>query len=85
MQSRARDFLANVRLAIDYGHLKPSIIFVIDYSKPKHRAISESRIKWLRELGLDFILADDEPAEIRAARECLKRGGALCLAVTTTH
>ena len=30
-------------------------------------------------MGLDFILADDEPAEIRAARECLKRGKCVVL------
>lgn len=80
-----RAFLANVRLAIDYGYLKPSIIFVIDYSRPEHKAVAESRVRWLRELGLAFILAEDEPAEIRAARECLKRAGASCLVGTTTH
>ncbi|WP_252900476.1 hypothetical protein [Vulcanisaeta sp. JCM 14467] len=47
-----RAFLANVRLAIDYGYLKPSIIFVIDYSRPEHKAVAESRVRWLRELGL---------------------------------
>ena len=70
-----RSFLVNVRLAIDYGYLRPSIIFVVDYSKPEHRAIAESRVKWLRELSLDYILAEDEPAEIRAARECLSKPG----------
>ena len=69
-----RAFLVNVRLAIDYGYLRPSVVFVVDYSRPEHRAIAEVRAKWLRELGLDYILAEDEPAEIRAARECLKRG-----------
>ncbi len=34
-----RAFLVNVRLAIDYGYLKPNVIFVIDYSRPKHRAV----------------------------------------------
>ena len=41
-----RAFLMNVRLAIDYGYLKPSIIFVIDYSKPEHKAVAGSRIRW---------------------------------------
>ena len=68
-----RAFLVNVRLAIDYGYLKPNVIFVIDYSRPEHRAVAESRVKWLRELGLDYILASDEPAEIKAARECLSK------------
>ena len=58
----------NVRLAIDYGYLKPNVIFVIDYSGPGHRAVAELRIKWLRELGLNYILASDEPAEIKAAK-----------------
>ena len=74
-----RAFLANVRLAIDYGYLEPNVIFVIDYSKPEHKAVAESRIKWLRELSLDYILASDEPAEIKAARECLKRGRCIVL------
>ena len=68
-----RTFLVNVRLAIDYGYLKPSVTFVVDYSRPEHRAVAESRVKWLREFGLDFILAEDEPAELRAARECLNK------------
>ena len=62
-----RAFLVNVRLAIDYGYLKPSVVFVIDYSRPGHKPIAESRIKWLRDLGLDFILAEDEPTEINTA------------------
>ena len=63
-----RAFLTNVRLAIDYGYLRPSVVFVVDHSKPEHRTIAEVRVKWLRDLGLDFILAEDELAEIRAAR-----------------
>ena len=74
-----RAFLVNVRLAIDYNYLRPSVTFVIDYSRPEHRAVAESRIRWLRELSLDFILAEDEPAEIRAAKECLKRGKCIVL------
>ncbi|GAB6945243.1 hypothetical protein [Vulcanisaeta sp. JCM 14467] len=68
-----RAFLVNVRLAIDYGYLKPSVVFVVDYSKPEHRAVAESRVKWLRDLSLDFIFAKDEPAEIKAAKECLNK------------
>ena len=37
------------------------------------------RVRWLRELSLDYILAEDEPAEIRAAKECLKRGRCIVL------
>ena len=74
-----RAFLTNVRLAIEYGYLGPRVVFVLDYSRPEHRAVAESRVKWLRELGLDFILADDGPAEIRAARECLRRGRCIVL------
>ncbi len=74
-----RTFLVNVRLAIDYDYLRPSVIFVIDYSRPEHRAVAESRIKWLRELSLDYILAEDEPAEVKAARECLGRGRCIVL------
>ena len=68
-----RAFLVNVRLAIDYGYLRPSVVFVLDYSRPEHKVVAESRIKWLRDLGLDYILASDEPAEIKAARECLRK------------
>lgn len=68
-----RAFLTNVRLAIDYDYLKPSVVFVIDYSKPEHKPIAEARIRWLRDLCLDYVLANDEPAEIKAARECLNR------------
>ena len=74
-----RTFLVNVRLAIDYDYLKPSVIFVVDYSRPEHRAVAESRVRRLRELSLDYILASDEPAEIKAARECLKRGKCIVL------
>ena len=74
-----RAFLANIRLAIDYGYLKPSVIFVIDYSRPEHKTVAESRIRWLRELSLDYILAEDEPAEIKAARECLRRDKCIVL------
>ena len=74
-----RAFLVNVRLAIDYDYLRPSVVFVVDYSRLEHRAVAESRIRWLRDLGLDFILAEDEPAEIRAAKECLKRGRCIVL------
>ncbi|WP_252901529.1 hypothetical protein [Vulcanisaeta sp. JCM 14467] len=44
-------FLVNVRLAIDYGYLKPSIVFTLDYSRPEHKSVAGSRIEWLRELG----------------------------------
>ena len=74
-----RAFLVNVRLAIDYDYLKPSVVFVVDYSRPEHRTVAESRIRWLRELSLDYILAEDEPAEIKAAKECLKRGRCIVL------
>ncbi|ADY00973.1 MAG: hypothetical protein ACP5GZ_07310 [Vulcanisaeta sp.] len=74
-----RTFLMNVRLALDYDYLRPSVTFVIDYSRPEHKAVAESRVKWLRELGLDYILAEDEPAEVRAARECLRRGRCIVL------
>ena len=47
-----RAFLVNVRLTIDYGYLKPSVVFVVDYSRPKHKAVAEVRVKWLGELGL---------------------------------
>ena len=40
--------------------------------------VAESRIKWLRELSLDYILASGEPAEIKAARECLSKPGVHC-------
>ncbi|ADN51786.1 hypothetical protein [Vulcanisaeta distributa] len=74
-----RTFLVNVRLALDYDYLRPNVVFVIDYSRPEHKAVAETRIKWLRELGLDYILADDEPAEVRAAKECLRRGKCIVL------
>ena len=68
-----RSFLVNIRLALDYGYLKPKVIFVLDYSKPIHREVAESRIWWFKELGLEYVLAEDGPAEIRAAKMCLER------------
>jgi hypothetical protein len=68
-----RSFLVNIRLALDYGYLKPKVIFVLDYSKPIHREVAESRIWWFKELGLEYVLAEDGPAEIRAAKLCLER------------
>ena len=68
-----RSFFANVKLAIGYGYLRPSVVFIINYSKPEHRAVAEVRVKWLRELSLEYILAEDEPTKIRAARECLNK------------
>jgi hypothetical protein len=71
--SKPRSFLTNIRLAIDYGYLKPKVIFVLDYSRPIHREVVESRIWWFRDLGLEYVLADNEPAEVRAAKLCLER------------
>ena len=68
-----RSFLTNIKLAMDYGYLKPKVIFVLDYSKPIHKEVVESRIWWLRELGLEYVLAEDGPAEVRAAKLCLER------------
>lgn len=70
---RPRSFLVNIRLALDYGYLKPKVIFVLDYSKPVHREVAESRVWWFKELGLEYVLAEDGPAEIKAARLCLER------------
>jgi hypothetical protein len=70
---RPRSFLVNIRLAIDYGYLKPKVVFVIDYSKPIHREVAKSRIWWFKELGLGYVLAEDGPAEIKAAKLCLER------------
>ncbi len=74
-----RTLLMNVRLALDYDYLRPSVIFVIDYSRPEHRTVAESRIRWLKELGLEYLLAEDEPAEVKAARECLNRSKCIVL------
>jgi hypothetical protein len=71
--SRPRSFLTNIKLAMDYGYLKPKVIFVLDYSKPIHREIIDSKLWWLRVLGLEYVLAEDEPAEVRAAKLCLER------------
>ena len=70
---RPRSFLVNIRLALDYGYLKPKVIFVLDYSKPIHREVAESRLWWFKGLGLEYVLAEDGPAEIRAAKMCLER------------
>jgi hypothetical protein len=71
--SDPRPFLVNIRYALDYGYLRPRVVFALDYSKPIHREVAKSRIKWLRDLGLEYVLAKDEPAEIRAAKMCLER------------
>jgi hypothetical protein len=68
---RPRSFLTNIKLAIDYGYLKPRVVFVLDYSKPIHREVAGSRVWWFKELGLEYVLADNEPAEVRAAKLCL--------------
>jgi hypothetical protein len=70
---RPRSFLVNMRLVVDYGYLKPKVVFVLDYSKPIHKEVAGSRIWWFRDLGLEYVLAEDGPAEIRAARLCLER------------
>jgi hypothetical protein len=70
---RPRSFLTNIKLAIDYGYLKPRVVFVLDYSKPIHREVAKSRIWWFKELGLGYVLAEDGPAEIKAAKLCLER------------
>jgi len=31
------------------------------------------RLWWFRDLGLEYVLAEDGPAEVRAARLCLER------------
>jgi hypothetical protein len=76
---RPRSFLVNIKLAMDYGYLKPKVIFVLDYSKPIHKEVVESRIWWFRELGLEYVLAEGEPAEIRAAKLCLGLGRCVVL------
>ena len=35
--SRPRSFLVNIKLALDYGYLKPKVIFVLNYSRPEHK------------------------------------------------
>ena len=64
------DYLLIDLASITYG-LRDPRAFVVDYSRPEHKAVAESRIRWLRELSLDYISASDEPAEIKAAKECL--------------
>jgi hypothetical protein len=76
---RPRSFLVNIKLAMDYGYLKPKVIFVLDYSKLIHREVAESRLWWLRDLGLEYVLAEDEPAEVRATKLCLGLGGCVVL------
>jgi len=34
---RPRSFLVNIKLAMDYGYLKPKVIFVLNYSRPEHK------------------------------------------------
>jgi len=80
---RPRSFLVNMRLAMDYGYLKPKVIFVLDYSKPVHREVAESRVWWFRDLGLEYVLVDNEPAEIRAAKLCLE--GPRCVVLSRDY
>jgi hypothetical protein len=42
--SRPRSFLVNIKLALDYGYLKSKVIFVLNYSRPEHRRVAESRL-----------------------------------------
>nr|KJR72234.1 MAG: hypothetical protein TU36_03330 [Vulcanisaeta sp. AZ3] len=74
-----REFLYNIRLAIDYNYLKPIIVFILDNSKPQHKKITKTRIKWLTDLSLNYELAEDEPAEIKAAKLCLEKGKCIVL------
>jgi hypothetical protein len=74
----AYSLLASIRLGLDYGKLR-RVIFVLDYWEVKHRLVADKYIRWLRELGLDYRLSPDEPAEIKAARICMEVGNCIVL------
>ncbi len=65
--NRPETFIVNIGLAQQLGQSRARFILVLDYSQDKHRPLAERRLKVIRELGLDYVLSTDRPAEIKAA------------------
>ncbi len=69
---RPIEFLKNLSIAQREGLVNSKFVIVFDYSKDIHVKVSRRYIGIVRELGLDYVLSEDEPAEIRAAKLCRK-------------
>jgi len=67
---RPIEFLKNLSIAQTYSTCRSRFIIVLDYSKDVHVRVSRRYIELIRELGLDFEVSPDEPAEIKAAKIC---------------
>jgi len=65
--TRPETFIMNLGLAQQLGQSRAHFILVLDYSQDKHRPLAERRLRIIREFGLDYVLATDRPAEIKAA------------------
>ncbi len=65
--NRPEAFIVNLGLAQQLGQLRARFILVLDYSRDKHRLLAEKRLRVIRELGVEYILSSDKPAEIKAA------------------
>jgi len=63
-----KEFLLNLALARDY--VKSRFIIVLDYLEEKHKVVSNRYIKLLEHLHLEYILSENESAELKAARMC---------------
>ncbi len=67
---RPIEFLKNLSLAQSYGVSRARFIIVLDYSKDVHVKVSNRYVKIIDELGLEYEISPNEPAEIRAAKIC---------------
>ena len=82
-----KSFIYSIYLALSYGICKSNFIFVLDYSKNEHRLVNENRIKFLKELHLNYVLSYDEPAELKAAKLCkeFQEKGMKCIVLSRDY
>ncbi len=65
------NFLINLRMAEQLGLVRSRFIIVVDYSKEVHRQVFDRKFrKYFDENHVEYVLAEDEPAEIKAAKMC---------------
>lgn len=63
-----KEFILNLALARNY--VKSHFIIILDYLKDKHKQVSDKYVKFIKDLCLDYVLADNESADIKAAKVC---------------
>ncbi|NPA23624.1 MAG: hypothetical protein GXO23_04950 [Crenarchaeota archaeon] len=67
---RPVEFLKNLSLAQTHNIVRSRFVIVLDYSREIHVKVSNRYITLIRDLGLEYVLSENEPAEIRAAKIC---------------